>query len=390
MKLTNALPLTLVLFSFDSMLKIDTGSAQAHVSHILLILLLGLSAATGRLRIGDYLRSYPAVAVLLSYLFLHALIAENTRSYLTVMAYFVLAVALHLVIHAYRHQIDFKKLLENTLKILIATGLIQYGLATFFNYQIAFADLTSTYYREGGSIAERMRGFFLEPNWFGLYLTSTLIAYFIVQGRTRSSLLLIALALICLYLSGNRLTLYFATLSTVMHYSNLGTLKSWKYILAAAALAPALAFLIITLAAEGIGKLETDRSAAARTVTAFKTTQYIYNNFTPSQMLTGEGLGSWGQTSYIHDLSFRSTAERVIGARDTSESYVIILEIGFLGAFLLIWDLYRASQFKNGLVQPILMAGLVLSAAFFYPIFFFMMYLVPYFTMRAYLELQRT
>ncbi len=377
----------ILLFSLDSLIKINLEDFRIHISHLLLIIAMALSAISTRKWLKQYARQNRTIIFLLIYLSLHAFIATDLKTYIVVLSYFILAIMTHAAIFTYANKINFNLFFKRTLTLLVATGFAQYLLYVVFNYQISLGGLSDTYYIDGGSIANRMRGFFLEPNWYGLYLASAFIGYIMTTHEKRPSTLLIALSFTCLYLSENRLTLYFVLLSTSIFFYEKHAHKIQKHLLITVCLAPIIFLLALTFSDTLSGAAGDDRSVSARSVTVLKTATYIEKNFSLPSLLFGNGLSTWGEVAYQENLSSRASPEKSKTSRDTSESYVVVFELGLVGAFLFFLDFYATCNMttkRTEKTQMIILVSLVFCAAFYYPTFYFMMYLAPYFAARTY------
>ena len=70
--------------------------------------------------------------------------------------------------------------------------------------------------------------------------------------------------------------------------------------------------------------------------------------------------------------------------RDSAEFQVFLLEMGYLGVFLYIFDyIYNSIKFRKLDLVYFLATVCMLAAFFVYPIFKFAMYLIPYYLIRA-------
>lgn len=387
MKISKLITAAIILFSLDSLIKINFDDFRIHISHLLIIVVVIASFASSKKWVSNYARHNKTIIFLLVYLLLHVFFANDLKTYIVVLSYFILAVLTHVAIYTYANKINFSYFFKISLIILIGTGAAQYLLQNAFNYQLTLGGLSDDYYSDGGSIAERMRGFFLEPNWYGLYLAASVIGYMITTTQPKKTVYLLSLSIICLYLSGNRLTLYFSLLSIAVYFYEKMVHRVPKTILMGACLVPMALLLILTFSTSLSDSVGDDRSASARSVTALKTATFIQSNFSPTAILFGNGLSTWGEVSLQENLSSRATAERSKTARDTSESYVVLFELGIIGVILFLLDFratWRLAARRPESSQIIIMTMLVFNAAFYYPIFYFMMYLAPYYAARTY------
>lgn len=377
----------IVLFSLDSLIKINFDDFRIHISHLLILVIVLASFASPKKWVTNYARHNKTIIFLLAYLLIHVFFANDLKTYVIVMSYFILAVMTHIAIFTYANKINFSYFFRISLILLISTGFAQFLLQNIFNYQLTLGGLSDDYYSDGGSIADRMRGFFLEPNWYGLYLAASLIGYMITASQPRKTVYLLSLSIICLYLSGNRLTLYFSLLSITVYFYEKNFHRIPKTALMSACLAPMALLLILTFSTSLADSVGDDRSASARSVTALKTVTFIQSNFSIPSIFLGNGLSTWGEASLQENLSSRATAEKSKTARDTSESYVVLFELGLIGVLLFLLDFratWNLAARRPESSQIIILTMLVFNAAFYYPIFYFMMYLAPYFAARTY------
>jgi len=237
-----------------------------------------------------------------------------------------------------------------------------------------------------------MRGFFLEPNWFGLFLTFSLVGYVLtLKTLTRKSILLLLIVMVCSYLSGNRLSNYFVALTLFTFFFSKEAPRSVFVFVGFLGLLPVIYYLVsLGVFTGGDINVNDDRSLSARTITASRVIDYAMTSTAWHNFIFGHGLSSWASVALDNSLTIRSERLELGGAvRDTSETYVLFIEHGVFGCVLLLLDLLifvkKAYEENRPLVSYALISAMfLLCSVFYYPIFFFMMYLIPYFLIRTY------
>src|SRR4029079_15275241 len=133
----------------------------------------------------------------------HVLLAADLRTYAFEMLPWIIFICLYLYV-TYKPA-DWDALSRLALWTVIIGGFIQYLLARSMGIQIAVREREYVY---AGEFGLRMRGMFLEPNYFGLVLLSWLYVYVSSKRRYRGSdIVLLGLTVLALFLSYNRMIL---------------------------------------------------------------------------------------------------------------------------------------------------------------------------------------
>ena len=260
---------------------------------------------------------------------------------------------------------------------LIASGLIQYLLYKLLGYQLSFID--AEHYSKGFSVSSRLRGFFVEPNWFSIALAfNTIIlvrdgVHRFYQGK-RAVLLLTFFVFI---LNGSFAT--FGVLLLVLSFSALrkGGLASVFILLGFVVLLGALFAFRNALSPDDTAAF----NYASRLTPMLRVIDYQLEQGGWA-FLWGNGFGSWGGDAIFYRLS-TLVHELNPGVRDASELPVFLFELGVFGVSLVFVDCIRLI-YKAGLERYFLSGGILLFIVCFtfYPIYKFMMYMPYYFYIR--------
>lgn len=380
-----------ILFALDSFVKLSLPGFRIHPSHLLIILSIFFIfiKKEGRVELIGFARENLILLLFFMFCIFQFIQAESLRQYLFVFSYLLIMFLTYFYFYANRKLFSMEKVFINLTIVILFGGIVQYLLHALFGYQLALGGIDSSYYLKGSSVDSRMRGFFLEPNWFGLSLTFSFIGYALtIKKISRASVLLILMVVICSLLSGNRLSNYFVFLTIIILAFARKLPYGYIVSIAILGLMPAI-FFFMSLDLLGGVEVE-DRSLTARTITAARVINYASEDMTWYNLLLGHGLSSWYGVALDNHLTIRSgLLEDGKALRDTSETYVLFIEHGFLGCGLLVLDLVyfaRRSFRRNRQAAPyaLIATTFLFSSAFYYPIFFFMMYLIPYFLIRIF------
>lgn len=391
----NVIGLIAISFAFDSLLKISLGGLNLHIG--LLFLVFGLFLLLCSRNLFSDFSSFVKENVYLTAFVIFSLfqfpLAENKLNFIFVYLFLVIPYFLYFYIYTQRDKINYRLLFLSMLLIVLIGGMIQGGFAFLYDHQITLGGISEDYYDKGTSVDHRIRGFFLEPNWFGLFLTFCFIGY-LATLRNFSFALLFSLTVLAYmaYMSGNRLSNYFLLLGFMVFLFDFFSKRILFISVILAGSFPILFFLYSLIMLDGSGGLIDDRSLSARTLTAAKVLAFTLVNFDYFDYLIGIGFSNWSEVALENRLTSRAALLASGSAlRDTSESYIFFLEGGLIGCALVIMDsvqfVKRAMvSYRRGTLLALVSSLFIISAAFYYPIFFFMPYLIPYFLIRAYYQ----
>lgn len=387
-----------VLFSLDSLVKLVLPGIRIHVGHVFVLLFLAGSLFVPKvfIELSDFIKKNRPLVLFYVVCSLHFFMARDFSLYLFMMVYVSLMYAVYIYLFIFRRSIHYGLIFLLMLIVLIGTGFFQFFLYLCFDYQWALGGLDSGYYQRGMSIEHRMRGTFLEPNWYGLILAFSYVGFLAFHRSSSATFFIISLLVVlCAFFGGNRLTLYIILVSATVFVIGRVSRRGSFWFGVIFSLVPIVVFVFSLVGMNGVIIGEDDRSITARTLTAAKVVVFVFNEFSLFDWLFGKGLSNWTIYAQESDLTIRTWAlEQGSSIRDTSESYVLFFELGMFGVGLLLIDvllfakvIYQKSSSKT--VVSVMAPALLIVAVFYYPIFLFMMYLFPYFLLRVFFSTAR-
>ena len=265
--------------------------------------------------------------------------------------------------------------------ILIITGLIQYLAFKIFGIQISFID--PEHYQKGSSVSHRLRGFFVEPNWFAIAISfnSILLIGKDFMGFVSRHSILFGFTILMIILNGTLATIgllaIIYTLPVIKKRPLKGLLLGFLM----------LSVLVGTIMFRGaINQKEGGQSIlnhASRALPLLRVAEHQWQA-NSLVLLFGNGLGSWGTEAVANRLSVL-VFEKKPSARDGSELPVFIFELGLVGVCLLLFDL-MIGYFRCNRDDFHLRGGYLLFFAclVLYPTLKFWMYMPYYFYLRRF------
>ncbi len=380
--LSRIMYLITIMLCFDSVLKVPIGPIFMQPGILIgLLTLLLISLSKFNSNKPSLIKNLPdkPTLLLVIYAATHIALAKNLDVFFAIFSYLLIYVLMCTMINYAYSYVNWRKIAKLAVILLVATGAIQYIFINFFNFQLELRGLDSSYYVNKGNLGTRMRGFFLEPNWYGLALFSWLFLYYYKQQKKKlADYALTFLAIYCLYLSENRTIFILLVLSAFGIYAGpyIKAFRKWvPFIIVAAA-------TIIYFYFSASGSDLNDRSAMARTYTAANIIN-IWLSDSPILKIIGHGLSNWG--FYSNSLEFsRSnfTFDQALTRRDNAEIYVYLFEMGLICFIIFAYDLITIGKKSKSLALPIFVACIYLSSLF-YPIYGFIMYLIPLMVVRC-------
>lgn len=385
-------------FALDSALKIGLGGFRVHLGILCILFLsvIGFVQNPRFLHFPDFIRKNWSIFPFVIYLFLQVVLNDSYIGVAVTILYFFLSIWIFYFLYRKESIISDQAILLFQW-ILIGTGLFQSLLYHFFGYQLTF--FNADHYAVEASYATRLRGFFLEPNWFSIILTFNTLLLIL---RTEKGLLkrkgLLAFTLLSFFLNGSYgfvgvvILGYF--LRVLMDLPKVSIKKmSVIFILIFIAGGLVLSRNIYkqkikgATSSSGISLNYGSRLGPAIRTVLFMSTQDRKKN------CFGFGVGSWpyigideNKLGYVGFANSKG-GEIVIkpGQRDSAEFHVFLLEIGYLGIFLFLFDYaYNYWKFRKLNFIYSIASACLLAAFFVYPMFKFLMYLVPFYLIRAY------
>lgn len=382
LKLGQLMYIIVFLMCFDSVLKIPAGPIFIQSGILLglfaLLMIFLTKANSGHSSLSKNVPDKPTMILLLYALF-HVALAKNIDVYFAILSYLLIYAAMYtLVSYSYKY-VNWRKVSKLAVVLLIATGLIQYISINALGVQLELRGIDSSYYVDKGNLGTRMRGFFLEPNWYGLALFSWLFLYYYKQQYKKwTDYTLIALAIACLYLSENR-TIFILLIICALSIHTEPYIKSFRRLIPIVTVGlAAFVYFYFSISETDFS----DRSAIARTYTAANIiNMWLADN--PLTKLIGHGLSNWGYFSNSLEFSRSNfTYEQPLTRRDNAEIYVYLFEMGAIAFIIFAYDLLVIGKKSKYLPLPIFVACIYLSSLF-YPIYGFIMYLIPLMVIRC-------
>lgn len=373
-----AIYLIVILFCFDSLFKLNVGFGYLHLSVILIatIFLFGFFDKHNFPGFGlNVVYFDKPVLMLIVFTFVHFLFAESFQIYVIMFSYLLFFAFIYSYVFSLFKHISLASISFVALVSMIGSGYFQYFL-NHFGFNISLRGIDDGYYL---NIGDRLRGFFLEPNWYGLVLYSWLYVFATsVKRYDIKFYVVVALSIGCLLLSNNRLVYFFIALLIFHHFIILpfGRIRVvFPFIFVVCA---SVIFIYSALNYDLID----DRSAVARLYTAAN----VFDIFLHSDLwvkLVGHGFSNWGSHSNEFGFSWSNyMVDQSLLRRDNAENYVYLYEMGVLSIFVFIYDLIFCAKVSKSLSDPLFLATIIV-ASFFYPIYTFMFYMIPYMFVRS-------
>lgn len=382
----------IILLALDSLLKVNFNVFKIHISVLIMAIMGLLIIFTFRKNLQYFFKDNTFLVLFIIYSSSHFFFAIDKLVYIKIVSYTIISFLMYTFIYRYLHLLNWNKIFHAMLIVLILSGIFQYVLYHGFNYQLTFAGLNQEYYQSGGSIAKRMRGFYLEPNWYGIQLFSIYLMLFLEKQKQKSTipLFLSVLTFLCMYLSGNRgliiLLMYFFTLYFIAKYLKNNIVFNTSTLLS-------ISIILILFTGSifffGVDTIQEDRSISARLFSFFNVVSFYFNNGSLSDILFGYGLSNWGAYSNDYLLSPRNyLGDQALTQRDTAEFHVLLFEMGAFAFLLIILDFYKLlkrTNKKNNYIDKSYLAfvAIIYLSTLIYPIYTFLIYMLPFLYARA-------
>ncbi|WP_459210265.1 hypothetical protein [Aquimarina rhabdastrellae] len=310
------------------------------------------------------------------YLILSIILNKESNGFLLI--YFFIALNIYFFIRKNFHLIDEKTLFRFQYVIII-TGLIQFSLFLFFDYQLNF--LGTDHYEKLGSVPKRLRGFFVEPNWYAIAITFN--TFFLIKnnivGFIKKHPIVFFLTGIVLLLNGT-----FGTLIILI------AIYGYKYLKRNLIIGIGV-FLIGLLIGNIILNKRAESKKGRKGIELFnhysrvEPLKRVYNYMEERPVyiaLFGEGFGTWGTIAVKHRLSVLNYTINP-NSRDGSELPVYFFELGIIGTLIFFLDIFHLQRINSRKDFYLTGALLLFIISFLlYPIFKFLMYMIYYFVLR--------
>lgn len=365
--------------AFDSLFKIDFGF-QVHISVVLMALYNLLSLERKSLPLKRFSPVLFMWTIFLGFT-LWGIYNENSGVPI-IFVYLLVALNTSVFASIFSKSADFELFLAFQY-ILIVSGIFQFLLYVFLDYQIAF--ISPEHYQKGYSVSSRLRGFFIEPNWYAIALAFNTILLIFKSERAKFPYFCMFLTILVAVLNGTIAILGGVVISLFLYtLFKLDLKKSLILIVGLAGLFGVIAFRSII---SGSPLLSTDYlNQSSRIIPILRVLEYWLDNGTVT-FLFGEGVGSWGTLAIENNISALVKVGSP-GVRDASELPVFMFEMGLIGVTLIILDLVIASQIHK--LRSITFISIATSTLFFicivfYPVLKFLAYMPYYFMARVYI-----
>jgi hypothetical protein len=367
-------------FAFDSILKVGVVGLQFHLGIIAVFIVNVLLIISRPKDFIVFKKTDKYFYFFLIYVFFNGIIFNGVTS-IKMFIYLFLAFNIYLFINYFRDVFNKSFFLQFQI-ILIVTGLFQFILYVVFNYQIAF--INPEHYEKGFSVAKRLRGFFLEPNWYSIAITFNTIL--LVRNNLldffKNQRFILIMTLVVILLNGS-----------IGLFVILFLFYSFYYLRRRPIFAVVL-FLFLSIGLNYVfkvrhsvrsGKIENQTELlnyGSRIIPVVRAHEYINKNGVVG-LIFGNGFGTWGTVAIKNNISLLVEKSDPM-VRGASELPVIIFELGYLGLFILILDLISLySKIDKRDFDLTCGIFLFLTCILLYPILKFWMYMPYYFILRG-------
>ena len=365
-------PIVYCSFAFDSLLKIDLGF-QIHIGILLMLAVNAYFLLTKPTKLKISLNKEQAFLIFILFSLLTGYFRQ-TAGALQISIYLLIALNVALFCQYSRPFLN-KSHFRWFQWLMIISGLIQFGAFKLFGYQIAFID--PEHYEKGYSVTHRLRGFFIEPNWYAIAFAFNSLLLFgnELKQTFKQYWLLSLLTLVVMVLNGTIATMAVLLLVYAWPVFKARPIRGlFLFAIMASVLVAVLSFRAsLSQSADNASAL----NHGSRIKPLIRVINYQYDN-KPLNVIFGNGLGSWGTHAVGNRLSVL-VYEPGKAVRDGSELPVFIFEVGVIGTLLFL--LYLLSKFKSVSDSQFHIRGAVLLffvSFLLYPTLKFWMYM-PYF-----------
>ncbi|BDD05964.1 hypothetical protein [Aureibacter tunicatorum] len=382
-------------FALDSALKIPVGGFKLHlgVALILLYSLISIFHNIRKVKTLKFLKSNWSIVPFLVFVLIHVVLFGTYSARFSILLYYFIALFVFSYFHFKSSKISIR-VIGYFQWLLIISGLFQFLLFKLFGYQLAFFD--AAHYEIEGSFATRLRGFFLEPNWFSIVFIFNGLLLFYKKGKLiYKDRVLLIFSFITLLLNGSYglvVVVFGVSIMELFQGFPIFSMKRFKIIIASFVIG------VFLIGFRTYNKAESSTSNnkeiavnyGSRLLPAVRTTLFMMNEST-FDLVLGKGLGAWApiglEENSLGYVGMSNGEEKIItpSQRDSAEYHVFLLEFGIVGILLYLFD-YLFLFFKYRRTDIILAISMMcmLAAFFVYPIYKFNMYLAPLFLIRSF------
>lgn len=363
-------------FAFDSLLKLNIG-VQLHIGICAILLTNVMFFLTSPSKIISPLKKDYSFSILIGYCFLNG-IYFSEPGFLSIFTYLIIAINVMIYCANTFKFLDAKPLRYFQIAMIV-TGLGQYLSFKLFGIQLSF--INAEHYEKGSSVSYRLRGFFIEPNWFAIsfaFNTLLLIKTDIINFIKENKVLFLG-TVVTIILNGSLTTIAILVVIYTFPLMKKSPVKgAMVSILMISVLAGVFSF-------RGAINQKSDNESVLNQASRWIPITRVIDFYAAKDykdILIGHGLGSWGTLAVKNRLSVL-VYDIDADARDGSETPVILFELGVIGLLIVLWDSLRLflrcprSEYhiRGGII-------LFIACLAFYPTLKFWMYMPYYFYMR--------
>lgn len=389
----NKYELIYLTFAFDSLLKIPLGGFKLHIGILLIFLVLSTSIVT-TLKIKEmksFILKNWTIFLFIVYLFINIILSHNYPGIAITLVYYLLGLTVFYFAFIKEKFISLDAVIAFQW-ILIITGLFQYLLFNLTGYQVSFID--AEHYSLSESLGGRLRGLFVEPNWYSIVISfNSLLIIMMLKKTLFEYKFLIFFSLMVLFLNASYTFFGVVLLGIfIRFFIDLPKVSKRRFSI----LFVILIVLGATFFARSYTKLEENKgniesstlvNYGSRFFPVLNTTFFMSEQNIYIQLF-GYGIGSWpyvgleqnslGYVGMVGEYNIQPAQ------RDSAEYQVFLLELGYVGLVLFLLDyIYNYWRYRRLNFIYSLATAFMLASFFVYPIFKFAMYLIPYYIIRA-------
>jgi hypothetical protein len=392
LKKFNKYELIYLSFAFDSLFKVPVGGFNVHIGilAILLLLPIGIITSSKIEKIKSFVSLNWTIFLFLLYFFFNIVINHKFPGIFVTLLYYILGLSVFYFFYIKEQYISTEAIVTFQW-ILIITGLLQFVLFKFFGIQLSFID--PEHYKVSADYVARLRGFFVEPNWQSIIMSlNTLLLIMMLKRNMFRYKFLIIFTLLVFFLNASYTFLGVVALGIILRFFIDLPKVSKKKITIMFAI---FFMLSTTFIARNYTKLEDTSSVESGTLVNYSSrffpiirTTIFMSEHTVLKQLLGFGVGSWPyvglEQNSLGYIGMQGEYSIQPAQRDSAEYQVFLLEIGYVGLFLFLFDyIYNCWRYRRLNFVYSLATAFMLVSFFVYPIFKFLMYLVPYYIIRA-------
>lgn len=375
-------------FAFDSLLKFSIAGFRIHIGILLIVFYFTWSFIKGSIfnDLKSFILENWAIFLFMAYLILNIILKNDYPGIIVTILYYFLGI----IVFFFFYQ-NKKFITSNSAGIfqwlLIISGLFQYLIFELTGFQLAFYD--PEHYATTAGFATRLRGFFLEPNWYSIILSLNFLLLLKLLGQEifRYRLIIWFTVIVAFFNGSYTFTGVVAIFFLYSTISDLPIISKIKLTAFSSCLLVIILVFAVRFFAQNTRETSLPINFASRSLPILKTTFFMAEQ-NLYEKLFGFGVGSWpykgleeNQLGYI---GYWQEYEIKPANRDSAEYQVFLLELGYIGLILFLLDFaLNCWKFRKSDLTYSIASAFMFTSFFVYPIFKFAMYLVPYYILRS-------